>query len=162
MPIQDLCSALENTAFGTFIRESALVFPAIESIHVMGIAMVVGGIGIIDLRLLGVLSRGRLVTRVSSELLPWVWGTFVVAVVTGLLMFSSLASVYCANTFFLLKMGVLALAGLNMLAFHLITYKKVAVWDAGAPPRTARIAGGVSLSAWVLVVFFGRWIGFTL
>lgn len=163
MSFSDLCTQLEDTGMGTLIRESRVIFPSIESLHVIAIAFVVGGISIVDLRLLDLASRSRPVTRLNADLLPWVWGAFALAVMTGLLMFSSLARSYCVNTFFQVKMGMLVLAGLNMLAFHAVTYRGVSKWDTvGRPPTAARIAATISLLCWVVIVVCGRWIGFTL
>jgi hypothetical protein len=55
------------------------------------------------------------------------------------------------------------LAGVNMLVFHFVTYKDVQRWDTSdVIPSSARMAGGLSLLLWTLVIFFGRWVGFTL
>jgi hypothetical protein len=55
----------------------------------------------------------------------------------------------------------MGLAALNMLVFHLGAYRQVAHWDLGRPPASAKVAGALSMSLWIAVVFFGRWIGFT-
>jgi hypothetical protein len=62
-----------------------------------------------------------------------------------------------------MKMGVLLLAGCNMLYFQQVTFRDVDRWGAPQqePPRAARTAGGLSLLFWVCIVVFGRWIGFT-
>jgi hypothetical protein len=59
-------------------------------------------------------------------------------------------------------MGLLVLAGLNMLYFHKVTYPGIASWDAGQPPPAARMSGFISLTIWLLVIVFGRWIGYTV
>ena len=83
------------------------------------------------------------------------------AVITGLLMFVANATSYIDNTPFLIKMGLLVLAGVNMGYFQLFTYRSVAAWDAvGRPPTKARVAGLLSIVLWTAIVGFGRWIGF--
>jgi hypothetical protein len=162
MTILEICDWIEHTAPATAIRESAMLFPLIESIHVIALTFVVGSIFIVDLRLLGVASRNRPVTRLTNEILPWTWGGFTLAAVTGLLLFSSIATRYYGNFPFRVKVVLLILAGLNMLLFHSTTYRSVATWDTDAkPPTAARVAGGVSIAFWVAIVGFGRWIGFT-
>ena len=145
------------------IRTSSLAFPWLESAHVLAIALVLGTIAIVDLRLLGLASVQRPVTALIRQVLPITWIAFTVAVITGGAMFLSNADTYIHNTPFLVKMGLLALAGLNMVVFHLVTYRGVGQWDAS--PRTppgARAAGAISISVWIAVVAFGRWIGFTI
>ena len=60
-------------------------------------------------------------------------------------------------------MIVLLLAGINMAIFHLTAYRRIVEWnDALPPPLGVRIAGATSLALWIVVVFLGRWIGFTV
>jgi hypothetical protein len=83
--------------------------------------------------------------------------------VTGLLLFSANALKYAENWPFRIKLCLLVLAGLNMVFFHVMTYRNVHLWDEGRPtPRGAKIAGATSLTLWIAIVCFGRWIGFTL
>jgi len=78
-------------------------------------------------------------------------------------MFASNANDYFVNTAFRIKLLLLAAAGVNMLVFQLVTYRGVAAWDRDAAlPLPARLASAISLTCWVAVVFFGRWIGFTM
>jgi hypothetical protein len=95
--------------------------------------------------------------------LPVTWGAFLGALISGLLLFSSKATHYLADAPFRFKMICLALAGLNMLIFHFLTYSDVQKWDDEVvTPKAARIAGLLSLIFWIGVVAFGRWIGFTV
>lgn len=156
-----LLAALEASPLAVFMREDLTAFPLAESLHVVGVTFLVGSIAVIDLRLLGVSARNHAVTHLAGEILPWTWGAFALAAITGFLMFASAATQYAANGPFLLKMGLLGAAGLNMLVFHRLTWRSVALWDVAAPaPAAARVAGGLSLLAWVGVVVCGRWIGF--
>lgn len=142
------------------IRVGEAWFPWVESLHVVALALVFGTIFIVDTRLIGLTSRHLPFTHVSDRMLPWTWGAFIAAVVTGVLMFMSNAQGYASNTPFLIKMGLLLLAGLNMLYFQKVTYRTVAQWDSGKPIPAARAAGLASLTIWTLVIGFGRWIGF--
>ena len=70
---------------------------------------------------------------------------------------------YTQNFFFMSKMLLLVLAGINMAYFHFVSGRDVAQWRAGEElPAAARLAGGLSLMIWVAVVACGRWIGFTI
>ncbi|HZP76100.1 MAG TPA: DUF6644 family protein [Pseudolabrys sp.] len=158
-----LFQRLQDTAIGTAIRENDVYFPWIESVHVLAIVLVVGTIFIVDLRLLGLASTNRPVQRLMRDVLPITWTCFAVAAVTGSLLFSARAVDYTQNFFFLGKMVLLLLAAFNMIVFHVVGTRNIAQWDAlETTPFAAKFAGGVSLTIWVAVVAFGRWIGFTL
>lgn len=145
------------------IRTSSWMFPSIESLHVIAITLVIGSIAVVDLRLLGLTSNRKPVTELSTEVLPWTWGAFVIAVITGTLMFVSKAPAYFGNTPFRVKMLLLVCAGVNMLIFHFLTYRSVHRWDNDAPTLAgAKLAGVLSLTFWIGVVTAGRWIGFTI
>jgi len=163
MDIEAALQWLQNTAVGTAIRENEILFPWIESVHVLAIVLVVGTISIVDLRLIGVASLDRAVSRLMRDVLPYTWGAFVVAAISGLLLFTSNAVTYAHNFFFLGKMILLALAGFNMAIFHMTGIRGIEHWGvAQQTPLAAKTAGAVSLLVWVSVIVFGRWIGFTL
>ena len=161
--LSSLLGWLEATRLAEFMRVSAWAFPTVESIHVIALALVVGTIAIVDLRLLGLASAHRPYAEVAREVLPLTWSAFAVAVVAGTLMFVSQPTGYFANFAFRMKILLLLLAGFNMLVFQLITGRNCATWDpARATPLPGKIAGTLSLAFWVAVVFFGRRIGFTM
>lgn len=162
MDLISIVQQIEGSAVGEWMRTSLKAMPVVESIHVMAVAVVFGSIFIVDARLLGLLDKRRAYGQVSSELLPWTWGAFVVAAVTGLLMFAANATTYYVNTPFLLKMLALVAAGLNMAVFQLFTGRHAPEWEhARSAPLAGRIAAGLSIAIWTSVIFLGRWIGFT-
>ena len=164
--VQSIAQALgwlDATSLAVFIRESPWGFPAIESVHVIALALVVGTIAIVDLRLLGFASTRCAFTQLSREVLPWTWAAFVLAAISGGLMFVSKPFEYYENTAFRIKIVLLLLAGLNMMVFQLITHRSVSRWDrAAAVPLPGKVAGTLSLLFWIAIVFFGRRIGFTM
>jgi len=154
---------LQATPVAKAISENEILFPWIESVHVLAIVLVVGTISIVDLRLLGVASLDRSARRLMQDVLPFTWGAFVVAAITGSLMFASDAVNYAHNFFFRGKLVLLMLAGLNMAVFHLIGVGNIARWGVTRQtPWPAKAAAAVSLLVWIAVVAFGRGIGFTM
>jgi hypothetical protein len=135
-------------------------FPLLESIHVLAIGFVVGSILMVDLRLLGVAAAAYAASLITRELVPWTWGAFVVAVITGIGMFMTRATAYVENPAFQIKFILLILACANMAVFQFRTFRGIVYWDVGvAPPPGARIAGAASLLLWAGVVLAGRWTG---
>jgi hypothetical protein len=164
MTIDAVLKWLQNTPVATLISGNDSLFPWIESVHVLAITLVVGSIAIVDLRLIGWGSRDRAVTLLTRDVLPLTWIAFLIAATTGGLLFVSKAMTYGHNFFFLGKMVLLVIAGLNMAVFHLLVSRDVAQWGATphTTPASARLTGALSLCLWIGVVVFGRWIGFTL
>ncbi len=163
MTIASLLEALYATPLAAEIRENEFAFPTIETVHVLAITLVVGSIAVLDLRLLGWASRDRPVSRLSADVLPVTWTAFACALLSGALLFASNAPKYLDNPYFRAKLALLALVGLNMLAYQFVVSRDLPAWDAGgATPRAARLAAGLSLVFWTGVVTCGRWVGFTM
>jgi hypothetical protein len=163
MSIFHFCQWLEATTIGSAIRDSSWLFPAIESVHILGITILVGSTGLFDLRLLGRGFLGRQpASKVAHQVMPWAWGSFSVMFVTGVLMFSSEATRCYQSWFFRIKLGLLLLAGLNALIFQFGTYYQIGDWDEAGTvaPTAARVAAWVSLLLWVFIVFAGRGIAY--
>ncbi|MDB5499828.1 MAG: hypothetical protein JWP28_3859 [Phenylobacterium sp.] len=162
MSIVSIAKWIEATAPARAIAQSTWMFPVAETVHVIAIALVVGSIAVLDLRLLGVSWKSRPVTDVARDVLPVTWACFGVAAIAGSLMFISAAVKYATDLPFQLKMLLLLFAGANMLIFHHFTYSGVENWDHNAPsPRAAKVAAALSLMFWIAVVTCGRMVSFT-
>jgi uncharacterized membrane protein len=162
--IESALAWLQSTWIATAVAENDVLFPWIESVHVLAIVLVVGTISIVDLRLLGIASLDISARRLMRDVIPYTWGAFAVAAITGSLMFSSDATHYAHNRLFQIKLVMLVLAGLNMAVFHLFGERDIERWDApgGATPVAAKAAAVISLVAWIAVVSLGRGTGFTM
>ena len=155
------CQWLHDSTVGTSIRESTYAFPVIETVHVLGITLLVGTIAIVDLRLLGILFKREKVSSIVRQVLPLTWSGFVVMFVSGLLLFWSEAEKAYVNPVFRIKLLLLLLVGLNPLIFHSTIYRKVAAWDdALAAPRQARVTAILSLTLWSATIVAGRAIAY--
>ena len=161
MTLSEMAAAVSNTDWAQQIAGSWM-FPALETVHVFSLVAVLGAIAVVDWRLIGFASGDHSVTFLSRQALPWTWVGFVLAVVSGALMTAGQAGEYITNPAFQLKLLLIVLAGVNMLAFHFLTWRSVAHWDQHAPPPiAAKLAGGLSLAFWIGVIACGRWIAFT-
>jgi hypothetical protein len=152
----------------TFFRSYAWAWPLCETFHFFGLILLVGTVGMFDLRLLG-FAKGLPIAPMR-RLLPWGVLGFILAVVTGLMFVTGIfvnveipaGTVLKADVYLQLKLLFMALAGLNLLAFYLTGMSR-AVENLGAgedAPVTARIIAGVSLFLWFGVVYMGRLIPF--
>ena len=159
MILQSTWEWLEQTRLATAIAEGAYYFPSLEAAHVVGLALVLGSIGTFDLAVLGVGPRARNLASLLPEILPWTWAGFFLALTTGALMFASSATTYVTNRYFLVKMGLLLLVGVNALVFHRIVERHPRL-ELGGAVRAHRVSAGISLTLWLVIVALGRWIGF--
>ncbi|MFO7287189.1 MAG: hypothetical protein LOD94_10935 [Gammaproteobacteria bacterium] len=153
----DALTWLEGTMIAQAIRETPWMYPAFETTHYIGLAMLVGGIMLIDLRLLG-FARDLPLPPILG-LLPWVWAGFAINVVTGTLMFVYGATSFGTNRMFWLKMTLMALAGVNALVFTLSTRSADWIASGHAPGRIKAIAT-LSLALWLGVMAAGRWMAY--
>jgi hypothetical protein len=152
--------ALEASAVGAALRESAWLYSTVEIAHLLGVALLFGSVAVLDFRLLGVWKRAP-VKPLAAQVLPWSAASFLILVPTGFLMFVAHASDYIASGLFALKMCLIMAAGVNAAAFHAITFRTVDVWDSEEmrklpPPISARLAGLLSLAIWASVIACGR------
>jgi hypothetical protein len=148
---------LEDTAIGVVIRDSLWLFPVIEAVHLLALALIGGTILIVDLRLLGFGIRSQSSATLAKSLHPWLVGGLITMVATGVPMFLSEAIKCYYSPPFWYKMSFFAVA----LLYTFTVRKRVAAADAAAlGPIWGRLAALASLSLWFCVGFSGRWIAF--
>lgn len=161
MSLFDLCQWINDSSIGTAIRESTLMFPIIETIHVLAIALMAGTVAVVDLRLLGLVFKREPVTKVMGEVIPLTWIGFAVMFITGGLLFWAGATKLYSNPAFRIKLILLLLAGVNPLVFHLTVFRSVGEWETAAvAPLRARTAAVLSLVLWSGIIITGRAIAY--
>ena len=147
---------LEGLAWTTAIRES-IWGPIIQTAHVASIVFFAGLIIVMDLRLVGWAFTDAPLTQIQRRLFPWQMAGLVPSTVTGILLCLIDPLRYYGNVLFRVKLVLLAVAGINALAFH----RAAAGWDED-PPGTApaRLAGAVSLVLWFGIIMSGRLVAY--
>lgn len=134
-------------------------WPAAESLHFIGLSLLIGTVGLFDLRLLG-LARG-IPASALHRLVKWGVLGFALNVVSGLSFLMAEPDQYVYNPSFHVKMLCVAAAGLNAGAFYLTAYRRTTAGGPGADaPLAAKIAAAVSLSLWIGVIVAGRLLTF--
>jgi hypothetical protein len=151
---------IKQTPVGEFVRSSTWAFPALQSLHFIGMSMLIGIVGVIDLRVLG-LARA-LPIHPLHRLLPVAFTGFAINLITGIMFFCHDPYVYAFNPSFRLKMLLILLAGLNALWFRLGVFIDVDKWGPGIEASAlAKVISAFSLLIWVGVITAGRYIAFT-
>ena len=160
--MDSLLRLLQGSALGQTVRGSAYVYPVLESIHILGIGLLIGPAFTFDMRLTGVGHRVLSVTTAARNLLPVSHIGFAIVVITGISLLSAQATMVAAAGAAQWKFGLLFLACLNVLVFHFGVYRRVDEWTTAAvTPVAARVAAGVSLIAWPGIIFAGRFLAYS-
>lgn len=152
---------LQSSALGEIVRNIQYLYPVLESIHILGIALLVGPAFIFDLRLLGFGQRILPVTTAAQCLLPISHIGLVIVAITGIALLSAQATIVAAAGAAPWKLGLIVVAGINVLVFHKGIYSSVADWDLQAPvPLLAKISALISACAWTGVIVAGRFLAY--
>jgi hypothetical protein len=155
----EFLASLENSGIANAIRTIPWLYPTFETAHYIGLSLLVGGILLIDLRVLGFARSLPLKSMIG--LLPFVWAGFLINVLTGTLLFIYGATTFATNSAFLLKMLFMVLAGLNALAFDVSVRRSHGAWVAAdRPPALVKGFATASLAFWLCVVTTGRWMAY--
>ena len=145
----------QDSAIGLAIRESVWMFPIVEAVHLLALALIGGAVLVVDLRLAGLTLRRHSVAAVARDAHPWLLGSLAVMIATGVLLFMSEALKCYYSPPFWLKMLLLSLAIL-----HTFTLRRSVAETATAAPWLMKTVALVSLLLWSGVGLMGRGIGF--
>ena len=157
--LRPLLNILYYTPMGEFMRASSWAWPVFESLHFIGMSLLIGTIGVFDLRLLG-FARAVPVGALH-RLIPLGIGGFVLNMATGICFICATPDQYLYNAAFRWKVIFILIAGLNVLFFYTRIFRRLEAFSENTPPPlAARIVGGVSLGAWVGVMSAGRLLTF--
>jgi hypothetical protein len=150
---------LYHTGYGEFMRGSRWAWPVWESIHFVGMTMLIGTVGLFDMRLLGFARAVPI--GAMHRLIPIGIAGFLMNMSTGIGFITATPDQYMYNKAFWVKSTLFIIAGLNVLFFYARVFRRLEQQGPHAPPPAgARIAGGISLTAWIGVMAAGRLLTF--
>jgi hypothetical protein len=141
-------------AFENPLNESALAFPILECFHIVGFAVAVGTIALVDFRLLDFGLRRQNAAELAKALAPWTLLGLATVLVSGPMLFSSDPDMYYLNRSFQIKMVLLLLA----LVFHYTIRRKLLRGQLS--PNQNKPVACVSLALWTGIIFAGIFIAF--
>jgi hypothetical protein len=134
-------------------------WPIAESLHFIGLSMLMGTIGLFDLRLIGMAKK--IPIAALHRLIPWGISGYIINILTGICFLTAEGNQYVYNPAFQLKILSMSIAGVNVMFFYTTMFGKVRLVGPGEDaPLPARIIGGVSLTCWLCVIMFGRLLTF--
>lgn len=156
--MEALAALLEASALGQWARGSAVAYPLANVTHLLGLILLVGGIGVVDLRLAGLL-RALPAEPLERTLTPFALTGLALLVASGAVMFSADAGPMAASNVFRTKMALIALGLAHAVLFRWMWRARMAGWDA-SPPALGRLMAVGSLAIWLTVGALGRLIAY--
>ena len=153
--MQDFSAWIEATRISKALFGMSWLWPACESLHFLGLCLLIGGAGLLDLRLMGFF-RGIAIRDVKA-FMPWAIAGFLINLVTGLLFVTMQPHLYLSSGVWWSKMAFLGLAGVNAGLFETrLSTGALALAPDAETPRALKIVGALSLFSWFAVLYCGR------
>jgi len=149
--------AVQSSPFGVWAGGDA--YPIANLVHILGLIMLVGGIGILDLRLIG-LFRKIPTVALAAALTPIAIAGLLLMIPSGATMFASDASTLVNSGTFRTKLLLIILALANAVAFRFIWQGRIEQWDID-PPIGGRVMAAASILLWLSIAALGRWIAYS-
>ena len=154
----EFLSALQNSGFGTWLRESASIwaYPTILTLHTAGLAVLVGASAAVDLRVLGV--APAIPMRALVRAFPIMWVGFWVNTLSGVLLFVGDATKFGTEPVFLVKLGIIAVGIALIFALKRTLYGGSV--EQARTTGAARLAAAASLAVWIAAIATGRYMAY--
>jgi hypothetical protein len=160
--LHHFCEWLASTRASTIIQDAGWVIPTIQTVHIACIAVLIGSVVMLDMRMFGIAGRGDSIAATAKRLLPWIWWPLPVFLLTGLILIVGEPSRELENSTFYNKMILLVGALIATGVLQATLRRDPAFWE-GSRVRSGAAKGlaFVSLALFVSVVFAGRLIAYT-
>lgn len=154
----ELALALEHSGLGAIMRESLYLYPLMNVLHIFGLILLVGAIGLLDLRILG-FGRALPFETCARYLTPLALLGLAVMAVSGFSLFSADAGPLSGSGIFRIKLVIVAAALANAILFRVLWQRRLADWDRSGP-AIGKIQAAGSLALWFSAATAGRLIGY--
>ena len=145
---------LMATPVSSGLRNLTWLWPICETLHFIGLAMLIGGAGVFDLRLMGLIKQVPI--RSVKAFMPYAIAGFAINLLTGIIFFIVMPTNYVGNGAFYAKMLFVIVAGMNAMYFETTQGSKILTMGADETPFTCKVVGALSLFSWFAVMYFGR------
>jgi hypothetical protein len=158
--LANFCSWLAVTPFSLLLQNVGWIVPAVQTLHILAIGVVISAVFIVNLRLMGILGVDQSLARVSARFLIVIWWTLPVLLASGAVLIIAEPARSLGSFAFQLKMLMLALAIIVTLYCQHVLMRDAARRDRRGGPTTAKMVAVVSLLLWIGIIFAGRWIAY--
>jgi Family of unknown function (DUF6644) len=147
---------VDGTWLSKAINDSKWLFPAIEGVHIVALALLFGAVIVLNLRLLGIGIRNRPVSELAEELAPWTFCSLIIILISGVFLFVTEATKSYRSMPFRIKIALLVTA----IVFHYTVSRRIVSREGGGHPGLAKVAAVFAIALWVSGGLAGRAIGF--
>ncbi len=160
--LHKFCEWLASTPPSNTIQNVSWIIPAVQTVHIACIALLIGSVAMLDLRVFGFAGRSDGVAATAKRLLPWIWWPLPVFLLTGLVLIVAEPSRELENPTFVNKM-ILLVAAIVVTGVLQATLRRQPDFAGASPARTrwAKLLAVVSLGLFIAIVFAGRLIAYT-
>jgi len=158
MTLPTFCDWLSNTPMSLKIQTVLWIIPAVQTVHILCVTIVMTSMAMLDLRLVGVAGRQQPVSTMVNRFVPWVWWTLPILLLSGSLLIIGEPSRELLNPYFRAKMLMLLTVIIITLVVQLRNLRDSTFWE--SRKLLAGCAGVISLLLWVGIVTAGRWIAY--
>ena len=160
--LSEFCRWLAATPLSNTIQITGWIIPALQTIHILCVAILFSSAVLVDLRIWRLLERDVPLPEVSQRCLPTIWPVLLILLITGSLLIVGEPRRSLVNSTFYLKMALLAVAILLTAGLQRSISSSPNFWDRDRTRRMAgRLAATASLLVWCGILFAGRWIAYT-
>ena len=156
--VQAFCDWLSNTPVSLKIQTVVWIIPAIQTVHILSVSIVMASMAMLDLRLMGIAGKRQPISRMVDRFVPWVWRVLLILFTTGAILTIGEPSRELLNWAFRTKMVMVASVSLITLAVQLMNRRDATFWENRR--IAAAVVGVVSLLLWLAIVTAGRWIAY--
>jgi hypothetical protein len=156
--MMEILASIESSEFSSWLRESGSIwaYPAVLTLHTLGLGVLVGASTVIDLRLLG--AAPQIPLEPLRRLFPIMWTGFWVNAISGVLLFMTDATTKGTTTVFMAKLGIIVVAVIVLTSIKRSVFGGEAI--AGAMPVTVKALAAVSLALWLAAIITGRYMAY--
>ncbi len=159
--IAAFCDWLSATPISLTIQSVLWIIPAVQSVHIMAVTIVIGAVLMVDMKLLGVVGRDTPISGATRRFLPWIWVALVVLLLTGSILTAAEPRRELINNVFRLKMALILVVCAVTGTFQVIVSRNAQAWgDKPSNQWSARALAIITLALWVGIIMCGRWIAY--
>ena len=163
MWLQNFSDWLSGTAVSLFLQTTAWIIPAVQTVHILCIAVVISAVLLVHLHTLGLAMRSQSSAVLARRFFPWLWGALVVLLLSGAILVTAEPGRSLPNMMFQLKMALVITAVVLTLLYQRPLRKDPVFWEKTVTRRmNASAIAILSLLVWVGIVFAGRWIAYVI